>query len=455
MSLIKGELSRALVRTTLARGLAAVGSLVFGIILARLYGAAGVGLFALAQSVILGASILARFGLGYTLTTYVGRECYSQAVRVYLRWAVNLCLLLSSLAACLVLVGRSWLAALFDSPDLSQLLVGLALAIPPFTLAFVLAGFMKAIRKPATASLMENGSIAWLTSGMVLGAVLINPESTIVVAAWSFCLAAWLILAQGLLQATVWLRRNLKSDEADRDSAPQVSRAQFMATSRAFSVMNLATFMHQALGVMIAGLFLSPDELGLFKTAEKVALLIHFILVVVNAVFPPRFAESFHKGDFQTLERLARHSALIGVTLAFPLFLGCLLLPRYILGFFGPEFIAAAHLLQILALAQMVSLAAGSVGCLLNMTGHEKSMRNIAIACNGLGLLFLFILIPLFDATGAAVALALVLVLQNLTALVYVWRRLGIWTLPIPNILRLMGMEPQNWQSKGVANSSP
>ena len=67
-------------------------------------------------------------------------------------------------------------------------------------------------------------------------------------------------------------------------------------------------------------------------------------------------------------------------------------------------------------------------------------MRNIALICNGLGLLGFLFLTPALGALGAAIALAFVLVAQNVVALICVWLKLGIWTLPGPNWLALLGI---------------
>jgi len=109
----------------------------------------------------------------------------------------------------------------------------------------------------------------------------------------------------------------------------------------------------------------------------------------------------------------------------------------------GEGFEPAAPLLQIIALAQLVNVATGSVGFLLNMTGHERYMRNIALLCSSAGLVGFLVLTPWFGAFGAALALAFVLVAQNLLAMFFVWIKLGIWTLPGPNILKLLGVRPR------------
>jgi len=50
----------------------------------------------------------------------------------------------------------------------------------------------------------------------------------------------------------------------------------------------------------------------------------------------------------------------------------CTLFPVFVLNFFGEEFVAAAPLLVVLSLGQLINVATGSVGFLLLMSGHEK-----------------------------------------------------------------------------------
>lgn len=128
---IKGELALALVRAFVARGIAAVGGIVLFVVLGRFYGAEGVGVFALAQSIYLGAGILARYGMDNALMRYVGQDPTSSAVPVYLRWALIKSALLSTTAAVLVFLLRDQFALWFNAPMLGIVLPGIALAIPP------------------------------------------------------------------------------------------------------------------------------------------------------------------------------------------------------------------------------------------------------------------------------------------------------------------------------------
>ncbi|MDR5865936.1 lipopolysaccharide biosynthesis protein [Halomonas koreensis] len=439
---LKGEMALALGRTFLARGIAALGSLALVVVLGRLYGAAGVGVYALAHSLLMGAAILARFGMDNALMRYVGESPDSSHVMRYLYWACRRALVLSIVLALAIFFGRGVLVRTFGTVGLAEVLVGIAVATPAFTLGFLFSGFFKGIRKPATACLLENGSVALLAGGLVMVLHQYTQETRLAVIGWAYAGAAWLVLGQGIWQLWRWWRRQSWSAR-DENSPPSVGRHQFDASSRAFFVMSLARFMQAVLSIMVAGWLLSEAGLGLFKTSQQTGVLIGFILIVINAIFPPRFASLYREGNISALGRLARQGALLGIAIAAPLLLVCLLVPGWVLGLFGSEFPQAAPLLRIIALAQLVNVATGSVGFLLNMTGHETLMRNIALICNAIGLSMFFVLIPLFGPLGAAMALAFVLVVQNLVALYFVWRKLGIWTLPLPNVLSGLGISPE------------
>lgn len=434
---LTSEMGLALIRTFIARGIAALGGILLVMVLGRLYGSEGVGVFVLAQSVLLGAGILARYGLDNTLMRYVGRNYESPYVGSYLKWACRKAGMLSLAASLSVIVTHKGLAWVFSTPELSSVLIGVAFAIPAFTLSFVLSGFMKGIRKPATSNFLENGTVSLVAAFIILLWQGWLHEKQLSIAGWGLAIAAWLVFGQGAWQAWRWLKlHRYLCDEARQPEYDLVQATELSRTSKAFFVMSLAQFMQQVVSVLIAGAMLSNADLGLFKSAERMALLISFILMVINAVFPPRFASLYHRGDIEGLSRLARQGAMLGALMAAPLLFMCLVFPAWVLGWFGPGFSEAAPLLRIIAIAQLVNVATGSVGVILNMTGHEKLMRDIALLCNGLGLVLFVFFISIWGALGAAIALAVIIFAQNMAMLFFVWRKLGIWTLPCPNFRR-------------------
>lgn len=93
---------------------------------------------------------------------------------------------------------------------------------------------------------------------------------------------------------------------------------------------------------------------------------------------------------------------------------------------FGDHFESGGLALSIIAACQFVNVVTGSVGYLLMMCGYERLMRNTAAMSAIVNILADVLLIPRFGVNGAAVARAITRISQNLIAVIFVWRRLGM-----------------------------
>ena len=85
----------------------------------------------------------------------------------------------------------------------------------------------------------------------------------------------------------------------------------------------------------------------------------------------------------------------------------------------------------MVAVGQVINVITGSVGYLLNMTGHEKDMRNVVLFSGPLAIVLAFSLTSHFGLMGAAYATAISVATQNLLAVWMVKKRLGFNTLNI------------------------
>jgi len=92
---------------------------------------------------------------------------------------------------------------------------------------------------------------------------------------------------------------------------------------------------------------------------------------------------------------------------------------------FGNGFEDAAVLLMILAVGQFVNVATGSVGYLLNMSGHERDMNLVTLFTGPLTIILVALLSNYYGVMGAAIATAVGVSVQNLGALVLVKVRMG------------------------------
>lgn len=443
--LLRG-LGAALLRTFAARGVASVGSFVLVVVIGRLYGTAGLGVFALALSLLTAAALLARYGMDNALMRFAGRDLASPFVCAYLRYAVVRSLCASIVAAVVIYLSRDVWATLFHAPGLPSVLIGIAVATPAFTLCYVFAGFLKSVRRPATASLLLQGGVALIAAAIIF-ALRRWPfmGDGLATVGFAYALSAWILAIAGACLCFRWsISRSLWRAE----STGKPEYVAFRSSSAAFFAGGVATFVLGILAMWIVGYLLSNSDVGLFKAARQIAMLIGVILLVLNAVLPPRFAQLYHNGQYVKLAQLAKHGSVVGLLLAAVPVTACLLFPSDVLRVVGHDFPGAATALRILAVGQLVAVGCGSVGHILNMTAHEALQRNIAWGANGIGVLAILGMAPWLGVSGAAAGVALGIVIRKFVGMYFVWRQLGIWTVPLPNVLKLIGVEGASCASK-------
>jgi O-antigen/teichoic acid export membrane protein len=185
--------------------------------------------------------------------------------------------------------------------------------------------------------------------------------------------------------------------------------------------------------ILVLGLFRQSDDVGVYKVAAQAATLIPFGLQAVNVVIMPYVARLHAEGDHHRLQRLVTQSARIILALALPLVLAFVFFGDAILASaFGPEYARGHTALMLLSLGQLVNAGMGSVGVLLNMTGHERdTLRGVAVAALA-NLILNFLLIPPFGLVGAAAATASTFVIWNLLLRRAVWQRIQIESMAFP-----------------------
>lgn len=150
----------------------------------------------------------------------------------------------------------------------------------------------------------------------------------------------------------------------------------------------------------------------------------------MNTVIAPKFAALYQEGKVQELQQIASKTMVLLVIVASPIAFIMVIFPEFIMSFFGDQFIEGANILMVLVFGQFIYVITGSVGYLLTMSGHERVMRNIMIACSGLIILLNIVLIPHFGALGAAIATATTLVFQNTFVAIAVWKIVGVVAIP-------------------------
>jgi O-antigen/teichoic acid export membrane protein len=180
--------------------------------------------------------------------------------------------------------------------------------------------------------------------------------------------------------------------------------------------------------VLILAALRGSESAGVYQATARGAELVAFSVLAVNFAVQPLIASLYAAGDFAQLQRMLTLGARLGLVLALPVALGFGVLAEPLLvSVFGSEFGRGAACLAILCTAQTIGAALGSVEHIMNMTGNELDTAlalGIGAAAN---VLLNLVLVPVWDIEGAAVSFALSAVLWRALLALKVHRRLGLW----------------------------
>lgn len=178
--------------------------------------------------------------------------------------------------------------------------------------------------------------------------------------------------------------------------------------------------------IMILGLLSGRDHAGIYAAGSRVADLIVFALGTANIVAAPMIAALHARGDMRGIQRLLRLLSIGILSVALPVAVMIFIFGGDILAMFGTGYRNAYVPLQILVFAQLVNALCGPVSYLLAMTGHQRVLMIVLSVAAALNLVLNLLLIPAYGIVGAAIATAVTTVIWN-TVLVYVIRRnLGV-----------------------------
>jgi O-antigen/teichoic acid export membrane protein len=388
----RGKLVRATAITGGQKAAAALLAFVASMVYARTLGAHGYGLYAYVSAWIAISTIPVAMGL----PQYLIREGakYRDRIPFLRRWADTRILISGTVA----LVAMAC-AALIPYAAGARWLFIIAAPVP------LLAG-LAAVR---SALLQARGHVArsqWPT-------LLFAPGVTLAV----FSVLALLrdgVSADDLMFVTLaasLLPLLINSLQLRRTADDSWTDAPLQATLRAavpFMWVSGLLLLNSRVGLIILGAFNGAYDSGVYAIATKAADLTGFVMITGNLVLAPKLAELHHAGDRELLHGLVRRATrrmlVLSIPIALILGVGAESLLR---AFYGDEFAGGAAILRILVIAQIITVASGPLGTLLNMTGHEAANAKSMLIAVALNVVLNFALIPQFGALGAAVAMAI------------------------------------------------
>jgi O-antigen/teichoic acid export membrane protein len=418
------ELARG---SLVALGLRVGGVLVsygFHLLLARRFGADVVGLYALTLTVFHVAALLAMVGTPESMVRMVAQAGGRQTrnARPLLAAFLRSVLPVALCVACLLIVASGFLGErVFKDALLGPALRIIALALPLRAVQLIASSGLKGLKRVGAASAFETVLLPALNIVGVL--VLLSVAAPVaLVPVLAHTVSGAVCAALGLV---FWARATRGAARAPSVPVPSSWRIlsvswPMMVTAGMYLVMNWTD-------IIMLGAFRSTGEVGIYRIAAKVAMLASLPLLAVNAIAAPKIAEVYRHHGPERLLRLVKLASLAIFALAAPIVVVGIAFAGPLLRLFGRDFAAGSYCLLVLMTGQFVNAMCGSVGFLLNMTGHQRALRNVMLLAAGTNLVLNVGLIPPFGVLGAALATAASTVLWNLLASYHAMRIFNFW----------------------------
>ena len=273
----------------------------------------------------------------------------------------------------------------------------------------ILARFPDKAFRPALFLLLTLG-VYWLHDGLRAGssAVALNLTAT--------SLGLFLLLASWFRSRPAEIGRVVLDPRGDKGFGHALP----------FALMAGLSVINSQADVLMLGFLSTPEDVGVYRVASRVASLVAFALMAVSAPLAPRVAELHTMGEHAEIQSLSSKAALATTALALPMAALLIFGGRWVLALFGTEFQQGAFVLSVLSLGQLVAAAMGVVSLLLSMTGHQKVVAKTLAITALLNVALNAALIPFYGASGAAVATTITFLAWSLALATAIRKRLNI-----------------------------
>ncbi|MEJ5254782.1 MAG: oligosaccharide flippase family protein [Acidimicrobiales bacterium] len=199
-----------------------------------------------------------------------------------------------------------------------------------------------------------------------------------------------------------------------------------------FMVTQVALFLSLQVDLWIAGATLSEEDTGLYAAALRLMNVIRVPLTAAQFTLLAAIPALHALGRMRELERRVRRAALIVTVPSAVGLVACAFLAGPMLSLvLGEGYRGAAPLLVTLALGQLVIVALGLSGNVLNLCGFERLMLVVSVSSLAASVLADFVAARLWGVEALAVASAS----TTAGSFVALWwlahHHLGIWTHPL------------------------
>ncbi len=392
------------------------------IVLARLMGEFDYGIYAFVWVIVILTGNLSCLGFHTSIIRFYHQHMASGETAMLRGLSVASCLIAFLTATLVGALGFGFLAV-FGGSIASYYLVPIGIAffvIPMIALGDILDGMARA--RGWTVSALAPTFILRpvLILVFMAAAALFDAPHDATTAMGAALVATYVTTLAHLVQLVALIRK-------DRGGAPRhYQLGTWMKYSLPLFLVDGIGFLLTNADVVVVGLYLPPDQVGIYFAAAKTIVLVQFVYFSVKAAAAPRFSAIIAANDHDALAGFAAQTTRWTFWPSLVIGLCALAAGELLLSLFGPNFTDGYWLMAILFAGILTKASVGPAEILLSMAGHQKLCVGVYAVTLIAAVVLYVVMIPLFGLTGAAVAAATAIMIESLLLHLTVRRTLGI-----------------------------
>ncbi len=396
----------------------------FIFLISRLYGPDVLGAYTLSVTVLMIFTVIGRMGMDTAIVKHFAQSAQNNRSdiikEVYIKTLYVIIPVGLILSVILYLSADIIAVNVFHKPRLIPYLKVMSFAVLPMVMRYITSECYRGLRKFTLYAYSQNVSY-FLYGSVILGGLSLFMNNDLVPnIAYTISLIILMISASVMVYKRINQGTTVRSDQHTVSSLVLFALPMMLTGS--------LVLISGWINTIILGIYESESTVGIYSVVLKISTLTSFVLLSINSISAPRFAQLHAAGDIKELKNYTSKTASVIFFTTLPVFIFIIIFRKYLLLIFGETFELGSGALLIVMAGQFFNFFAGSVGHYLNMTGYQKQMRNIVAFSAGINIFLCYILIPKYGIMGSAIANAAFMATWNLIAMIYIKQKFGVRT---------------------------
>jgi len=390
----------------------------FSIMLGRVLGASGYGLYALGMSITGIAQSIAPLGLNQGVirfcSIYKGKEDKTKVKGTFLS-AIGISGAFSILVTFILFFSSDRIASsFFNESSLSWILKIFALSIPFSVITSIMASFTQSFKRidyqQGISILRQLFNIILVGIAFIIGFRLKGAVYGFLIAGMLATIIALYFTYKIFPEILLTLRPNFNEFKG------------LLGFSLPMVFVSLLYFLMLKTDRIMLGIFRDVRDVGIYSAAANITLQLSIIHTALVTIFMPIIADIYNRQAFSEVKKLynsiKRWSSYGTACIILPV----IFYPKIFMSIYGNEFLDGCKVLILLSLVYIVGAITGPTGALLQMTGKQniEFLNGFLIIISNI--LFNYFLIPIYGYLGAAVATLLAISFLNVIQVLEIHR---------------------------------